>query len=132
MNVPTSIGGVVVNALAGILAVLLAVLFAYVGCAKLIGVPGMVQEFAEIGIGQWCRYFVGILEVSGAIGVLIPKFRFWASLQLATVMAGATVTNLAVLHLPVVARLTIILMGLALALSWLRRPYSVRSEMARV
>lgn len=116
------IARVVRNSLAWILAILLALLFSYVGGAKLAGNPNMVQEFAQIGFGQWLRYFTGILEVSGGIGVLIPKLRFWAALQIAIVMVGATVTNLSVLHIPVLAGLTAVLLALALALAWLRRP----------
>ena len=104
-----------------ILAGLLAVVFAMAGGVKLTSTPGMVQEFHQIGAGQWLRYVTGILEVSGAIGVLIPKFRFWAALQLAAVMAGATFTNVVILHLPNVAGLTGVLLALALMLAWLRR-----------
>jgi putative oxidoreductase len=110
---------------AWILAVLLAVVFIYVGGAKLASNPGMVREFAQIGLGQWLRYCTGILEVSGAVGVLIPTLRFWAALLIAAVMVGATVTNLFILHIPVLAKLTAGLLGLALALAWLRRPQSV-------
>src|SRR5215471_7451639 len=112
------IGGV----LAWILAILLAFAFVLAGGIKLASNPGMVQEFAQIGLGQWLRYLTGFLEVTGAIGLLIPKVRFWAALQIATVMLGATFTNIFVLHLPAMARVTGILMGLALALAWLRRP----------
>jgi uncharacterized membrane protein len=99
----------------------LAIAFTLAGGIKLISAPGMVQEFAQIGLGQWFRYFTGALEVSGAIGLLIPKVRFWAALQIAVVMVGATFTNIAVLHLPNIARVTAILLALALALAWLRR-----------
>src|ERR1035438_4531820 len=85
---------------AGPFTLLLAVVFTFVGVVKLMSAPGMVEAFAQIGIGQWFRYFTGILEVSGAIGVLIPKFRFWGALTMAIIMAGATVINLAVLNLP--------------------------------
>jgi len=108
------------NVAAWILAVLLALFFIYVGGAKLIGIRGMVQEFEQIGFGQWLRYLVGILEVSGAIGVLIPRFRFWAALQLAILMVGATITNLSILHVPTLARLTAVLLVMALTLAWLR------------
>jgi uncharacterized membrane protein YphA (DoxX/SURF4 family) len=104
-----------------LLAVLLAIAFTLAGGVKLISAPAMVQEFAQIGLGQWFRYFVGVLEVSGAIGMLIPKVRFWAALQIAVVMVGASFTNLAVLHLPGMARVTAILLALALLLAWLRR-----------
>jgi uncharacterized membrane protein YphA (DoxX/SURF4 family) len=105
-----------------ILAVFLAVVFLLAGGVKLIGVPGMVTEFSQIGIGQWFRYVTGIVEVSGAIGLLIPKFRFWAALQIVAVMVGATGVNLWVLHVPALAGLTAVLMVLALLLAWLRRP----------
>jgi putative oxidoreductase len=109
------------NIAAWILAVLMAIIFTYAGGAKLVGMRGMVQEFEQIGFGQWLRYVTGLLEVSGAIGMLIPKVRFWAALQIAAVMVGATVTNLAVLHLPSLARLTAVLLVLVLSLAWLRR-----------
>jgi len=110
------------NALSWVLAILLAVGFTFFGGVKLVNSPAMVREFTQIGFGQWLRYFTGILEVTGAIGVLIPKFRFWAALQIATVMVGATLTNLAILRLPPLAGLTAVLMSLALTLAWLRRP----------
>lgn len=88
----------------------------------------MVEEFRQIGFGQWLRYLTGILEVSGAIGVLIPKTRFWAALQIATVMTGATVINLSILKIPALALVTAVLLALALALAWLRPPSSARRE----
>lgn len=90
----------------------------------------MVEEFAQIGFGQWFRYFTGILEVSGAIGLPIPKTRFWAALQIATVMAGATVVNLSILKLPALALVTAVPLMLALALPWLRPPSPIRKKRA--
>ncbi|MGC2656793.1 MAG: DoxX family protein [Bryobacteraceae bacterium] len=110
------------NILAWILAVLLAVVFLPAGGVKLIGARPMVQEFSQIGVGQWFRYLTGILEVLGAIGVLIPKYRFWAALEIAVIMACATVINIALLHMFPPARLTAVLLAVALALAWLRRP----------
>jgi putative oxidoreductase len=109
------------NILAWVLAVFMAIIFTLAGGVKLIGARAMVQEFAQIGIGQWFRYCTGILEVSGAIGLLLPKYRFWAALQIAAVMAGATTVNILILHQPPLARLTALLLTLALALAWLRR-----------
>jgi putative oxidoreductase len=114
--------GLIWTVLAWVLTIFLALAFTAAGGVKLVNNPGMVQEFAQIGLGQWFRYFTGILEVSGAIGLLIPGVRFWAALQIATVMVGATIANIAVLHLPALARLTAVLLVLALALAWLRRP----------
>jgi putative oxidoreductase len=105
-----------------ILSVLLAIIFLYAGGVKLAGAPAMIQEFDRIGIGQWFRYVTGLLEVSGAIGLLMPKFRLWAALQIAAVMTGATAVNLFILHLPALARVTGGLMALAILVVWLCRP----------
>ena len=119
------------NILAWMLTILLAIAFTFAGGVKLVNNPQMVQEFAQVGLGQWFRYFTGILEVSGAIGLLIPSVRFWAALQIAAVMVGATLTNIAVLHLPLMARVTAVLLALALVLAWLRRPQSERASKLR-
>jgi len=110
------------NILAWILAVLLTIVFLFAGGSKLIGARAMIREFAQIGFGQWLRYVTGILEVSGAIGLLIPKYQFWASLLMTAVMAGAAAVNIVILHQPPLARLTAVLMALALVLTCLRRP----------
>ena len=119
------------NILAWILAVLLAFVFLFAGGVKLLGSRAMIQEFTQIGAGQWFRYVTGVLEVSGAIGVLAPKYRFWAALQLAAVMAGATAINIWVLHTAPLARLTSVLLLLLLILAWLRRPQNRDSGVAR-
>jgi len=113
-----------------VLAILLALLFTAAGGAKLLSSPAMVQEFAAIGFGQWLRYLTGILEVSGAIGMLIPRLRFWAALQIAAVMVGATITNAVILHLLLDTRITVVLLVLALSLAWLHYPQAVRQAKA--
>ncbi len=72
--------------------VLLAAYFVY-SAALLFG-DGMVGKFAEIGFGQWLRYLTGVLELAGAIGLVIPFFSGLAGLGLAGVMVGAVGTEL--------------------------------------
>src|SRR5262249_17633133 len=74
----------------------LAAMFIAFGLAKLTG--GQVQEFADIGAGQWLRYFVGTAELAGGIGLLTPWLAGLAAAGLAAVMAGATIINATVLH----------------------------------
>ena len=76
--------------------ILMAVLFMYFGLAKLTG--GLEQEFADIGAGQWLRYFSGTAELAGAIGLLTPWLAGLAAAGLAAVMAGASIINATVLH----------------------------------
>jgi uncharacterized membrane protein YphA (DoxX/SURF4 family) len=53
------------NVVLWVLQVLLAIMFAMAGLAKVFGESAMVEMFAEIGLGQWFRYVVGSLEISG-------------------------------------------------------------------
>jgi uncharacterized membrane protein YphA (DoxX/SURF4 family) len=71
----------------------LAFQFAGAGFLKLTGAPEMVDLFADVGAGQWLRYAVGVLEIAGAAGLLVPPLSGLAALGLAALMAGAAVTN---------------------------------------
>ena len=108
--------------MAGPLTLLVAVVFTVAGGAKLTGNSGMVGGVFANRIWQWFRYFTGILEVGGAVGVLVLTLRFRAAMLIAAVMIGATVANLFILHIPVLAGLTILLMALVLTLAWQWRP----------
>ena len=76
--------------------ILFGALFISLGLAKLKG--GQVHEFDLIGAGQWFRSFVGAAELAGGIGLLTPWLAGLAAAGLAADMAGATITNLTVLH----------------------------------
>ncbi|MEM8834085.1 MAG: DoxX family protein [Pseudomonadota bacterium] len=73
---------------------LLALVFFAAGGAKLGGVPDMVVLYDQIGFGQWFRYLTGILEVGGAIALLIPKTSLYAAALLVCIMIGAIGTHL--------------------------------------
>ena len=74
-----------------------ALLFIGVGGAKLAGATVMVELFARVGLGQWFRYFTGLLEVGAGIGLLLSRFAFYAAVLLAVVMAGAFIAHVTVL-----------------------------------
>jgi putative oxidoreductase len=76
---------------------LIALAFISAGGAKLAGVSVMVEMFDKVGFGQWFRYFTGLLEVAGAIGLLIPRYAFYGAVLLAIVMVGAIIAHLAIL-----------------------------------
>ena len=79
--------------------ILLAAFFLFVAVpGKLIGDHGAVQEFVAIGAGQWFRVLVGIIELAGAIGLLVPGLAGLAAAWLAADMVGATITNATVLR----------------------------------
>ncbi len=74
--------------------ILLALVFAAAGTAKLAGVPQMVATFDGIGIGQWFRYLTGVIEVGGALLLLLPATSLIAGLMLGATMVGAVAAHL--------------------------------------
>lgn len=80
-----------------VLQIVLAIQFILSGFLKLGGSPAMVSMFTEIGAGQWLRYLVGVIEVAGAIGLLIPRLSGLAALALLCLLVGATATNIFIL-----------------------------------
>ena len=103
-----------------ILSGLLALAFLGAGGAKLAGAAAMVEIFNKVGLGQWFRYFTGVLEVAGAIGLLISRYAFYAAILLAIVMVGAIIAHLTVLGSSPVA--PVVLLVLSGTIAWLRKP----------
>jgi uncharacterized membrane protein YphA (DoxX/SURF4 family) len=77
--------------------VFLALAFGAAGAAKLAGLPQMVQIFDHIGIGQWFRNFTGIVEITGAILLLVPQTGFLGGLLLAVTMVFGATTHLLII-----------------------------------
>lgn len=51
-----------------------------------------MKLYAQIGIGQWFRYFTGVVEVLGGMPVLMPWTVTAGLALLAGTMAGAVLT----------------------------------------
>jgi putative oxidoreductase len=103
-----------------ILSGLVALAFFGAGGAKLAGAAAMVDLFDKVGRGQWFRYFTGLLEVAGGIGLLIPRYAFYAAGLLAVVMVGAIIAHLTILGTsPAVPVVLLVLSG---TIAWLRKP----------
>jgi putative oxidoreductase len=77
---------------------IVAAAFVAAGFAKLAGVPFMVDLFAQIGLGQWFRVVTGVVEVTGAVALLVPGLASIGALWLGGTMVGAVATHLFVLH----------------------------------
>ncbi|WNV82644.1 DoxX family protein [Umezawaea sp. Da 62-37] len=80
------------NIVLWVVQILLAAYFVYSG--YLLFGDGTIRKFDEIGFGQWLRYLTGVLEIAGAVGLLIPRLCGLAALGLAGVMVGAVGTEL--------------------------------------
>jgi putative oxidoreductase len=104
-----------------IMQILAAAAFLAAGGLKLSGAPLMVAEFQKIGLGQWLRYLTGLLEVAGAIALLVPRLAFFGAALLAAVVLGALFTHLTVLGLST-AMPAFVLLLLTGTIAYLRRP----------
>ncbi len=97
----------------------LAAQFTAGGLLKVTGSTEMIDMFTHIGAGQWLRYVVGVLELAGAIGLLVPRLSVPAALGLVGLMVGATTTNVIVLGTsPVLPVAFLLLSGLVARARW--------------
>ena len=82
-----------------VLQILLGLFFVLASAApKLWGDPFAVAIFDGIGVGQWLRYVVGVLELAGGIGLMTRRFCGPAAVGLVLLMIGAALTQAFVLH----------------------------------
>src|SRR6266404_6309394 len=98
---------------------LLAAAFLAAGGAKLLGVPTLVQLFDQIGAGQWFRIVTGLVEVAGAVALLVPGFAALGAAWLGATMFFAVLTHVFILHSS--AMPAVILLALNVLVIWLRR-----------
>ncbi|MEU5696765.1 DoxX family protein [Actinosynnema sp. NPDC020468] len=105
------------SAVVWVVQVALAGYFVYSGWL-LLG-DGLVGKFERIGFGQWLRYLTGVLEIAGALGLLVPRLCGAAALGLVGVMAGAVATELVILSGD--ATLPAGLLLVAALVAWFRR-----------
>jgi len=77
------------------LAILLAVVFVRAGITKLGGpsASGWAGRLAHWGYPPYARYVIGVFEILGGLGVLIPRWRRAAAAILVALMLGALCTH---------------------------------------
>ncbi|MFC5639022.1 DoxX family protein [Streptomyces bullii] len=96
----------------------MAIVFVMAGAAKLGGADQMIELFEDIGVGQWFRYVTGVVEVIGALGLLVPRLAGLAALGLVGVMLGAVIANVFIDNSMLEA---VALLLLAAVVAWGRR-----------
>jgi uncharacterized membrane protein YphA (DoxX/SURF4 family) len=98
---------------------LLALAFVGAASGKLLGKPEMVALFEAVGVGQWFRYVTGLLELTGALLIVVPRTKFFGAALLSVVMVGAVLTHLFILHnAPTAPAVLLVLAGVV---AWARR-----------
>jgi putative oxidoreductase len=91
------------------------------GAPKLWGDPFAVQIFTEIGAGEWFRYFIGVVEIAGGIGLMVARLAGPAAAGLMALMVGAAYTQAVVLDEPAMVITPAIIFVLAAVIAWGRR-----------
>jgi putative oxidoreductase len=86
--------GRLANAVLCLLQVLAAAAFLFAAFAKFTGDPVVVATFDAMGAGAWLMHLVAVLEVLGAIALLIPRLAALAGIAFVMLMVGAALTHL--------------------------------------
>lgn len=84
------------NVMASIRNILLVVLCAGMmgmGMVKMVGVPELIERFAEWGFTRWMVFAIGALELSISIGLFIKPVRQYAILALVVLLISALSTH---------------------------------------
>jgi ubiquinone/menaquinone biosynthesis C-methylase UbiE/uncharacterized membrane protein YphA (DoxX/SURF4 family) len=77
--------------------IMLALVFTGAALFKLSAASDAVQTFETLGVGQGAHVLVGVAELLGAVGLLVPPLATPAALGLAGIMVGAVASHLLVL-----------------------------------
>lgn len=81
------------NRFAWFLQILLASIFVFTSWRKFTAHPIPLETVEALGAGQWLRIALGIAELAGAAGLLIPRLTSLAAACLALLMLGAAGTH---------------------------------------
>ncbi|MCG2634510.1 MAG: DoxX family protein [Gammaproteobacteria bacterium] len=82
------------NTITWVLTALLALAYLTAGYLMVSGQAAIVQEFTDFGLPSWIRVTIGVLEITGAVLLLIPAFTGMAAFGLSIIMVGGTACHL--------------------------------------
>ena len=104
----------------------LVTLFVIIGYTKFNSDPRSewVRIFEQIGLGQWFRYFTAVVQVTGALFMLIPRTLTIGAAMLGCTMVGAMFVDVFVAHMAVFALFPFALLG-AVASVWFAGRFGV-------
>jgi uncharacterized membrane protein YphA (DoxX/SURF4 family) len=88
---------------------LLAVIFLNTASEKVFVDLIPIASFEGLGVGTWLLFFAGLLELSGAIALLIPSLATRAAFVLAGVMIAAILMNLSIVGGSVLTAIAILI-----------------------
>lgn len=101
----------------------LAVVFLLTGSVKIAGVEMMIESFRNWGYSATFMYVVGVLEIAGAVMLLLPRFRLYGAILISLLMVGATFTHVRAGEW-IMAPGPILMLVLAVTIAWAERAVS--------
>lgn len=99
---------------------LIVVAYLFSAYSKLTADPQAVAGFEMMGLGNAGLYAIGVIELLGALGLLIPRLMGLAASGLVLLMIGATIATVVFVGGPLVATPAIYLVLVSI-LAWGRR-----------
>lgn len=84
-----------------VVSILLTAVFLFAGGFKLLKAHDAIAAFGEFGLPGRLAIFIGVCEVCGAIGLLIPRLAGLAASGLSVIMLGATILTARIHNIPV-------------------------------
>ena len=117
---------VVVRVAVWVLSVVLALLFVLAAAPKMLRLSVWIDKFSSWGYSEWFVVTIGVLELLGAVLLLIPRLAFIGVGLLAVIMLGAGYTHIANGEGLEVIRPAVFL-SLLLVVGWARRPGRVET-----
>lgn len=106
-----------------VLQALLAALYVMSALPKLAGDPQTVAGFAAIGFGASAVLVIGVLEIAGAVALLIPRLCGVAALAFVALMVGAVVATVIGVGVGMAAIPAVVLVLVAVV-AWARRGHT--------
>ncbi|MGV9271078.1 DoxX family protein [Kitasatospora sp. NPDC003701] len=98
-STPATESGKAVVRVVWTLRILLALFFALASALpKLLALPAATTVFDAIGVGSWLMYLTGLVELAGAVGLLLRRLAGPAATALIVFLLCAFVTQLTVMH----------------------------------
>ncbi|GAA3641768.1 hypothetical protein GCM10022224_000130 [Nonomuraea antimicrobica] len=117
-------GGRVANVGLWVLQIAVAGFFVMSAMAKFTNAEPAASTFEAIGFGDWFRHLTGVLEVAGAVGLLVPRLAGVAGLAFVGLTVCATLTEAFVSKGGVVMPLVALVLSAVIA--WGRRESTAR------
>ena len=77
-----------------------------------------IRIFARIGWGDWFRYLTGVLQVGGALLLLVPPLVTIGAVVLGCTMVGAIIANIFVLNTALAAIIPALLLAAVVFVGW--------------